>query len=358
MTHPKDIWSASAGFSRILAMDTSLASFRLTVLERLLDLLWRQWSALGVAGSSPAAESAVVDPEALLLLTLTVARYDPRLFDEVIDWLEVNGSSLNAQRLQNLMKEFDFQAKAQVGAVAERLGKKSSAALKWRKLAAGDRSSNGEVLFRQKNGLLFPVPVEQDGTFARHGLLRAPVKTRRLSQVFPAHGVPTLLLRLRALIGISLRCEILCLLASVDEIHPARMARLLGYAARSVQNALVEMERSGLVQVRTRGREKVYSLVPGRLGEFLGVEEKPLPWVNSAALFRALEVLWLGIDDPRQQNRDSLLLSSELRRTARIMVPLLGDAGQGQPLRDDSLYKGERYVDVFMSDTLALLGRV
>ena len=339
-------------------MDISLASFRLTVLERLLDLLWRQWSALGVAGASPAAEPAVIDPEALLLLTLTVARYDSRLFDEVVDWLEVNGEFINVQRLQNLLKAFDFQAKAQVGAVAERLGKKSSAALKWKKLAADYRLRNIEVLFRQKNGLSFPEPLEPDEIFARHGLLRSPIKTRRLSQAFPAHGVPSLLLRLRALIGISLRCEILCMLASVDEMHPARMARQIGYAARSVQNALVEMERSGLVQVRSRGREKVYSLVPGRLGEFLGVEEKSLSWVNPAPLFRALEVLWLGIDDPRKPNMDFLLLSSELRRTARTMVPLLGDAGQGQPLRDDSLYRGGRYVDVFMNDALALLGKV
>ena len=112
-------------------MNISLKEFKKTILESLLDLLWRQWSALGVSGYSHSEESQVVDPEALLLLTLTVARYDARLFDEVLDWLEVNGDYLNVQRLQNLVKQFDFKARTELSAVAELLGQKSSVALKW-----------------------------------------------------------------------------------------------------------------------------------------------------------------------------------------------------------------------------------
>ena len=48
--------------------------------ERLLDLTWRQWTELGVAGVKPYA-SVAIGLEELLLLTAAVAEADPRLRD-------------------------------------------------------------------------------------------------------------------------------------------------------------------------------------------------------------------------------------------------------------------------------------
>ena len=47
----------------------------------------------------------MLDPEALLLATTSLGR-DPRLFDEVLDWLNTNGQFINLQRLQNLGQRF------------------------------------------------------------------------------------------------------------------------------------------------------------------------------------------------------------------------------------------------------------
>ncbi len=69
--------------------------------EQVLGFLWRQWSALGVAGPSQSVDRWMLDPEALLLATTSLGR-DPRLFDEVLDWLNTNGQFINLQRLQNL----------------------------------------------------------------------------------------------------------------------------------------------------------------------------------------------------------------------------------------------------------------
>jgi hypothetical protein len=38
-------------------------------------------------------EEHAADPEALLLFTFEVGRNDPRLFDEVLDWLALTSSS-------------------------------------------------------------------------------------------------------------------------------------------------------------------------------------------------------------------------------------------------------------------------
>jgi len=169
--------------------------------------------------------------------------------------------------------------------------------------------------------------------------------------------MPSLLLRLRSLLGVNIRCEILCLLGAFDEIHPSLVARLVGQAPRTTQNVLAEMARSGVVQVRTAARLKSYALVPGTLDVLLRPGGRT-PWMNSVPLFRALEVLWLGLSDPRQEHLDEPLLASEWRRLAREIKPLLGDAGLGQPLREDSSYPGDGYYRIFIEDIGRILGRL
>ncbi|HEY5473384.1 MAG TPA: hypothetical protein VIK32_09360, partial [Candidatus Limnocylindrales bacterium] len=66
-----------------------------------LELAWRQWTAIGVAGARSGRQT-IVDPEALLLATLSVGRLDARLFDEVLDWVAVNAQLLDMARLRRL----------------------------------------------------------------------------------------------------------------------------------------------------------------------------------------------------------------------------------------------------------------
>lgn len=341
-------------------MATSATGFRDDVRDRLLALLWRQWSAIGVAGYSEVPETRVVDPEALLLLTLTVGRHDARLYDAVLEWLDLNGDYLNAQRLQNLVPSFGPHARAGLGAIAERLSRRSEVALKWRKLATLrglEVEEEPEALFLLPDSRPLPMPAEHDEVFRRHGLLRAPVGQRGVALAFPTEGTPALLLRLRALLGVSIRCEVLCLLGSSDEIHPSRVARLVGLAPRTMQDLLADMARSGAVQVRTSARAKYYALVPGLLDELLRPGGRT-PWQNSVPLFQALEAVWLGLADSIGRELAPPLLASQWRRTARLVAPLLGDAGLGQPLRDEASFVGEAYHDVYVEDVLRLLARL
>jgi len=60
-------------------MNLLLREFRESFLDKLLDLLWRQWTALGVSGHAEGDTPWVIDPEALLLATCTFGRFEPRL---------------------------------------------------------------------------------------------------------------------------------------------------------------------------------------------------------------------------------------------------------------------------------------
>src|SRR3989304_5436817 len=161
MERGTDFYKALSGSLRSPAMGTLFLEFRGYILDRLLDLLWRQWSALGVPGRTTIEERRVVDPESLLLISLTVGRYDARLFDEILDWLVVNGAFLNVQRLRNLMKRFGFESQAQLSSGSEPLMKKSNDPLKWKRLAAPRSPRNPEPLFFFKSGKPTPTTNEK-----------------------------------------------------------------------------------------------------------------------------------------------------------------------------------------------------
>jgi hypothetical protein len=340
-------------------MGTLFLEFRAFILDRLLDLLWRQWSALGVPGRNTIEERRVVDPESLLLLSMTIGRYDARLFDEILDWLVVNGAFLNVQRLRNLMKRFDFQSQPQLGAISELLMEKSNDPLKWKRLTAARSPRNPEPLFFLKSGKPIPIPDENAPEFSAYGLLRGPIKLRGHTQPFPTKGMPTLLLRLRALLGVNARCELLCLLAAAEEIHPSDVARQAGYSPRTVQNTLADMARSGVVQVRSGNREKWYCLQSDMLDHLLKLEGSPTPWIYWAPLFRAFEMLWIGVIDPKRQNLDPLTQASELRLLGKEIRPLLADAGWGgRQFEDDSSFRGTEYSAVFIRNIMGILNQL
>ncbi len=90
-------------------MQNLLTNFRTEFLDRLLDILWRQWTTLGVSGRGPTWTGATIDPDALLLLSCTIARHDARLFDAVLEWLRINGRFVNIQRVKRMLKEETFR---------------------------------------------------------------------------------------------------------------------------------------------------------------------------------------------------------------------------------------------------------
>ncbi len=63
----------------------SLRDFSAEFVKRVVHFLWRQWGQIGLASASVEPRDGwIVDPEALLLLSATFARHDPRLFDEIM----------------------------------------------------------------------------------------------------------------------------------------------------------------------------------------------------------------------------------------------------------------------------------
>jgi len=118
---------------------------------------------------------------------------------------------------------------------------------------------------------------------------------------------------------------------------------------------LAEMSQSGIIQIKTTGREKRYWIKSDQWWVLLNRGELRLRWVTWAPLFRALEQIWIGLDDPRFDGLDPLGLSSVLRQLMVAVRPAIERAGFDKILSDDRHYLAEAYRPVFLSDTTKLL---
>lgn len=303
-------------------METSLRAFRDGYLETLLRFLWREWTALGVAGQERAVIRHAVDPEALLLFTCSLGRYDPRLFDEVMDWLRRNGRFLNIQRMRNILRREAFCGGEVLSAVADWLSQRDVPA-KWTLLAKRQAPKDThQALFYLPDGRPLPESTERDPTFLNHGFVRGPISLRGYSQAFPADATPCLVLKTRALFGVNARCDVLTYLAMNGAGHPREVARELYYSQKAIHDVMTDMARSGVVHSSRGARERTFRIAAGALPFLAGEEETPR-WINWPVLLSTAETVWHKADELHGAKLDPLLESSEIALTLNPLLDRL-----------------------------------
>lgn len=302
-------------------MNLPLSSFSDRLLDVLLQFLWRQWSALGMAGYARTQDPWMIDPEALLLFSLPIARNDPRLFDEIIDWLHQNGALISLQRLQTLSKEHQLGDLTLLRPVAEEMASTSLHA-KWRLLEKmGSPDPAATALRPLFEGV--PVFAEPDPHFQRWGWQRGRIELRGMSQAPRPDQPATFLFKLRSLFGRQVRAEVMAWLLSHEHGHPAEIARQTGYFARSVQLVLNELENSGLIRSFRIGREKQFSLLHSQwrfLISWSPAETFPI-WIAWPPLFQTLQTFITCLSQPGLDERSERFQSIKLREALNDSMP-------------------------------------
>lgn len=296
-------------------MPTSSINFKFEARAATLDLLWRQWTTLGVSGhAAPASGDFLLDPEALLLASTTLARFDARLFDEVLDWLHDQADWINLQRLVRLQKDHALGDATVLTAIATRLAR-VPAHKKWSTLV---KAHTGPAVSRAP---LFPEAGHfgaTDPDFLAQGWQRGLIRYRGLATAPRMDHAGNLLLKLRALFGRQSRAEVMAWLLAHDSGHPAEIARQTGHFRRSIQLTLNELERSGHIRARRESREKHFSL-PHDDWRFLATWKNPpeqgFPaWMPWAAVFRWLEQFHALLNDAALATASPELQAIEWRR--------------------------------------------
>jgi hypothetical protein len=322
----------------------TVAELRSDLQQRLAAFAWDQWAQMGISAPPRREDPWAADPEALLLLTFEVGRGEPRLFDEVLDWLAVNERSISVQRLRNLAR--DEADEALVDAVLGWLGEQRRRARFEARAASADEP---QLFFRDSN-----VPVaEPDPAFLAQGFLRPGPERSGGSQV-PLRLRPiNFAFRLRSLLGIGARAEVMRILLTIDApwVNAQGLAAMTAFNKRNVQEALNSLRDAEEISAHGLGNEQRFSAPLDRWRTFLELESLPthVDWPQIFAAYRRL-LRWLA--DPAHEELSDYMLGSKARTLVEEIRPDLSFAGiaisEAGPLDASHM---ERVVDELVRQT-------
>jgi hypothetical protein len=312
----------------------SISTTRGELQSRLAAFLWSQWAQMGVLATSERSDRWAADPEALLLLTFEVGRGEPRLFEEVLDWLVKSERLISVQRLRNLLR--DDADRALVEAVLGWLGERRRRPRLEARHGPNGAAPEAQPFFRNSS---LPV-TDPDPAFLAQGFLKPKSQPSAKSQA------PDLLLpinfafRLRQLLGIGARAETARVLLTIGSprVNAQALARSTAYTKRNVQEAVTSLTAAGVLSSFEVGNEQVFSIPRDRWAQFLELDELPIQedWPQLFAAFRKV-LRWLA--DPAHEGLSDYMLSSETRTLAEEVAPDLRFAGiRANSPPDDSPY--------------------
>lgn len=264
-------------------MPASQTSSPLT--RALLGFCWDSWAQMGLAHVAHTDDRRAADPEALVLFTLQVARADPRLFDELLDWLRHNEGLVGVRRLRGLART--PQDAALVDAALSWVGG-FRANPRLRRAAPPRRAP--EPLF----GDTIATWGEPDPAFAAHGFVRGSIDASHASRA-PDPSLPiNLAFRLRRGLGVGARAEVLryLLTTPASDASVQQVTRAAGFARRNVAEALEGLNAAGFVEVAAVGNERRYHADRGIWARLIGFDAASwprfVPWIDLLPAARAL----------------------------------------------------------------------
>jgi hypothetical protein len=247
-----------------------------TLRAAVLTVLWRQWRAVGGQTAAKGTAQAIVDPEALVLLSLAISDNEPRLIDVLHDWTLLNADLLSVQRLKNLAPAYPRATAARLAWLAS-LVTVEVKDLRWRSLSADD-----------------PVNVA-----AARSDPETRTNKRRAIRVRP-EAPATLALRLRLGFGVGAKADVLTFLigTSGDGATVREIAGATGYTVAAVRRAAEDMAAAGLLHATAEQPVKFRADVAA-WGDLLGVPGEPPSWRNWHERFAFVAAFLAWVEEAR-----------------------------------------------------------
>lgn len=285
--------------------------------ETALNTAWAHWAALGGNANLSTRKEVVhiVDPEALILLSLAFREGEPRL-NEMIEWWAKEGAPLTSvHRLKSILPEFGSQSSTWLTSFATMAA------------GAGHRS------------------------WQRHANKNEELSTNW--QSIAAHspsseGIATLMIRMRAAFGTGVKSDVLSYLISSRDMSStvSTIVSTIGYTKTSVRDALSEMAYSGIVH-ESPSRPAEYSTDKSAWNELLRIQGRNSGFVNSwhnwKDIFGFLSSIVLFIDSALSSGMNEHLIASKCRDIADHHRNAFSRMGLFVP--EHSMYPGRTYAE-------------
>jgi hypothetical protein len=243
----------------------------------------------------------MIDPEALVLVTLSLSGHERRFWDVLTAWSVTGVRLLSVQRMKNLAKlypNFTHDVVSEYAGFAyDMAGDK-----RWKSLHKGSDTTTR----------------------------RARIDQRR--EIALAAG-PALMCRLRLGLGVNMRADVLCfLLASRGEAASVRqIAEALGYTNVATRRAVEDLASAQLVTVVGAARPETYSADPKAWGRVLRLSG-PLPrWRGWQRLFSFLTAFGEWEKSTRGRAVSAYVLESLGNELAKDHLRIVDESG-GWPM--------------------------
>lgn len=312
-----------------------ISALRDDLRRRLSTFLWNEWGQMGVLATSSEPSPWAADPEALLLLSFEVGREEPRLLDEVLDWLVANERLISVQRLRNLAR--DEADRALVEAALGWLGQKRRRPRLGAKTGAAE-AGEPRPFFRNSQ---LPIS-DPDPAFLAQGFFKPHLEASGKSQVPDMRQPINFAFRLRLLLGIGVRAEAVRVLLTTQapRVDVQTLATSTGYNKRNVQEGLSALRAAGVAESWEVANEQRYGVSRESWARFLSLDVLPqhADWPQLFAAYRTL-LRWLS--DPANQGLSEYMLASSARTLVEEVATDLRFAGIAFDVEgrmDDSTY--------------------
>jgi hypothetical protein len=301
-------------------MDISTLSRHLS--DRLVSWAWDEWAQMGLLATPRRRSPWAQDPEALIVFTLEIARAEPRLFDELMDWMLVNEALLSVRRLRAMCVDETDRAltAAALGWLARQ---RPRARLSGYGLASPPATLR--PLFRSGG----PIS-ETDEDFAAAGWLRPLLSPSHKTNPPDTTESINLAFRLRQVLGVGIRAEIVRVLLATEApwVNAQALARSTGYAKRNVHDALTGLSTAGVVSALTVGTEQRYTADRPAWAALLGHGPDELPTHRDwPQLLGALRRILRWSEQPGLATMSDYLRASRARDLLETIRPDLAFAG-------------------------------
>lgn len=255
------------------------------VAEAAIESVWVQWRSLGSHITAKGVARWIVDPEALVLISLSLRDYERRLWDVLASWAKTGSRLLSVQRMKNLQSAYPGDTKERLAEFA-RIAFEEGGDHRWRKLAGAETG-----------------PVVRD----------RPLRSASPKAWHPA----ALMVRLRLGIGVGLPADILTFLLSLQGSWASArvMAEATQYTIYGIRRTADRMAAAQLIESRTekpleyRADSKTWKPVLGLAGEVP-------PWRFWHQTYSFVADLMGRVEEGELEAPSAYILSSRLRDLA------------------------------------------
>jgi hypothetical protein len=310
-----------------------ISELRERIREGLLEFAWRQWAQIGLSANVAGFDRWAIDPEALILFTIEVSRRDPRLFDEMLDWLVSNRRLLTMQRLRNLAVRFPVDPDL-VRAVLAWAGESMSSLPNAKSERRQVGHPEGIPVFSTD---VLGFVAEPDPVFAAHGYIRPRVSRSGKSREPDARQPANFAFQLRQLFGAGSRSEVMRILLTFADgsLDAARIADEAAFAKRNVSDTLSSLVDSRVVKARWSGNERIYLAYRNKWAALLevGPSARYMPtFVSWVHLFPPCLEIMSWLESEAETTDSEYLVSSRARDLTERIAADLESVGLASPL--------------------------